>query len=513
LPIQPEWHGPLLLPLFSFTLLPLFSFGFQSPLFRPFYCQNFRILHSITSISTTWISISSPQHFSFFCYIPAVGNRLKYAGLLAEAAPLANDQPGVSSVPAPGLPDFSDSYCCGEILSAVSRFPYHDRDDLTVADVASLDEILVWMRAVLNYEYGNCIRKIQTNLKIPEPSQSFPQFTPITGRLLGQFGDLPAPRLTRESFLTSGCLFTLTRQKVLLNQPRILADVEAVADVSVVTFDFRIPMSIAIDGMGLHLQSQHVTTTFNCSDITEFVRLNERTLHLVVQRQVLALTFQPERLSTFLAECHAVRFTRARLICLENTVMPSSVEAAVKDWCTRRITSFKFLVRLNVLGGRTFADPSIYPVFPPPGGKSNWTDESEPSLDGTFIGRGIRPINKIDFRNRMFALPEWYFFPEICGSVQEVYKNRKELEQRNDIGDWIWTVFGQSHSRAGYRHLFFTPIGIRARFTPLKCIVAELKSVLDSEIIFCIVVNSLTDHVDFVCVSKSGTFSGLGLLR
>jgi hypothetical protein len=91
--------------------------------------------------------------------------------------------------------------------------------------------------------------------------------------------------------------------------------------------------------------------------------------------------------------------------------MARSVEADIDQWHTGTITSFKFLIQLKFFSRRTFADPSIYPVFPRPG-VSHWTDMSTPSLDGTCIG-GAGRCEKLTSRGSVSAARMMLF----CGSV------------------------------------------------------------------------------------------------
>ena len=58
------------------------------------------------------------------------------------------------------------------------------------------------------------------------------------------------------------------------------------------------------------------------------------------------------------------------------------VKAALEDWTSRKISNLQYLLALNRLGGRSFYDPTQYPVMP-------WTISNYASEDIT-----LRPLDK-----------------------------------------------------------------------------------------------------------------------
>jgi hypothetical protein len=428
--------------------------------------------------------------YSFFLDIQMDGGVLRLGGLLAEASSLAE---GYEDVPTPGLPDISDTYTCQEICQAISFFPWNGRDDLSVDQVARFGDILEWMRAVLNYQYSQQINKLVFAAESEPGGESVSlevtKRTPLPG-LTGRFA--------REPLVAGGCPFSVYRNR---KPGRVSGGRAFQGEVRWIQFDTTVPVTISVESQAFVFKSQFKTNRFPYGDVRELVCLNDRKVHFLFDNLVGVLSFPPEWMDAFLAQCRILRFPQARYLLLANEV--PDIGDVIEDWRKRRTTSFEFLLFLNLFSGRTFADPSLYPVFPPPVPQfGTWTDRSMPSLDGTFIGNDRPPDRR--FETKLVVLPEWYFFADICGSVHEVYQNRKQLESRDDLPVWIDAVFGSREFVD--RSLLSGAMRQREGFRPVPCNGTELIGTLESEIIFAAPFKSRPGSVDFGCVAADGDF-------
>lgn len=152
------------------------------------------------------------------------------------------------------------------------------------------------------------------------------------------------------------------------------------------------------------------------------------------------------------------------------------------DWVEGKISNLKYLLQINILGGRSYAIEDKYPILPF-------------IRDFDFdIGYDYQPSTWLEFfknnnkgglkqkfyelydQQKLELTPEFYSLPECFESlvdepVRFVYENRYQLESdaiSHNINLWIDNVFGINH-RIDTPQLFYYP-------HPMKKIKEEMKS-------------------------------------
>jgi hypothetical protein len=209
-------------------------------------------------------------------------------------------------------------------------------------------------------------------------------------------------------------------------------------------------------------------------------------VHFIADRIPVVLKFRGE------VPCFLVR--RFAVLPPESIIDSEELLMLVREWQRHQVTSFKFIASLNYMSGRSFMDPSNYPVFPSPDFESA-TDTSFPSLNGTFI-RNSDAID--DSQKCLFVLPEFYFLAE-SSSVHKVYGRRKRLEEQQNLEVWINRVFGSdefSHNR-----LFTELVLPRGRFMAKELTAEQLRVKFKSDIVYAGVVKRNT----FGCILENGS--------
>jgi hypothetical protein len=111
------------------------------------------------------------------------------------------------------------------------------------------------------------------------------------------------------------------------------------------------------------------------------------------------------------------------------------VEKALQ-WAGGTISTFSYLMSLNVASGRTFDSVSMYPVLPNIFSHSQSQGSPPPSL----IQSDVMLFEEFE----SYDLPSDFFFqPEaVEGGLDRVYRNRKLLERAQNLHRWIDAVFG-----------------------------------------------------------------------
>ena len=139
-----------------------------------------------------------------------------------------------------------------------------------------------------------------------------------------------------------------------------------------------------------------------------------------------------------------------------------------KRWLTDQLSNFDYLLRLNMIAGRSFRDRSIYPIFPSILNDFDDIDSMKTKLDKFKLTDGKGEI-KVDFENGKgiresfnefdFVRADYYFRPESIDYVPKswakdefdvVYKLRKLLDSSDitcTLHKWINNVFKKFNSR------------------------------------------------------------------
>jgi hypothetical protein len=452
-------------------------------------------------------STSECDHTSFFFYVELDGPNLKLSNLLTDAAKLLSK---ASDIPVPGPPDFSLSYTCEEIYRVVSCFPWSDPATIAIEKLKLFDDIVMFLRTAMNHFYSLMIRDLESAFCPIPPGEIASEYPSIGGRLTEVSYEPQETKLSRHQSIVGMCPFLVFRNKSQQHPPRLFTNgrffpgQQFEGNARWITFSKTCTVQILLKSTLIVIQTKFERYSFKFRKLKKMICMNDTKVNLLFRHFIMALEFSPGELQRFLSEIESLKVHPSRPLVLTNPKMDQrTITAISRNWCKGAMTSFKFVVLLNWLSGRTFANPSSYPVFPPPVKVfGTLTDTSMPSLKGTYIEES-GPSPEIDFSTKLFVLPEWYFFAEVCGSLQKVYENRKLLERRKDLHVWIWEVFGGSQFR--HQQLFWQPIHRRKRFRPNNCKVTGLEYSVDSEIVFCTAVKSNHDETSFVCITANGT--------
>jgi hypothetical protein len=83
---------------------------------------------------------------------------------------------------------------------------------------------------------------------------------------------------------------------------------------------------------------------------------------------------------------------------------------------------------------------------------------SLPAFDGR-IEDLLKMKGLLKMEDKFLVLPEFYFSAEICGSIDTVLENRKNLEKCHSLHTWVTRVFGSDDFC--HRKLFKTGVSER----------------------------------------------------
>ena len=171
-----------------------------------------------------------------------------------------------------------------------------------------------------------------------------------------------------------------------------------------------------------------------------------------------------------------------------NTALETFSKLQITElWTHGLISNFEYIVKMNIVSGRSFNNSSIYPIFPSLLNNiedikhsSNFTKYKQWNLP--VLDRIKYPIDQ-NSPNEITSLPEccctntlltpeYYYFPYIIISEDElpewchkskfefVYKHRKLLESdavSNRLHIWFDNIFGVRAIKIPHRQLFRTP--------------------------------------------------------
>ncbi|EAX99482.1 hypothetical protein TVAG_412990 [Trichomonas vaginalis G3] len=146
------------------------------------------------------------------------------------------------------------------------------------------------------------------------------------------------------------------------------------------------------------------------------------------------------------------------------------------DWSRGVLSNFEYLMKLNILSGRSFNDKNLYPVFPSVlNSLSNFSARditkctyNEPSLERVLRTQPKNPVSLEESVCKNGCIPPEFFYLQsvVCqsdnvNSFDFIYKHRKALESAKiralipKFIDNIWGVKG--NSSFGHRQIFRKP--------------------------------------------------------
>jgi hypothetical protein len=237
--------------------------------------------------------------------------------------------------------------------------------------------------------------------------------------------------------------------KVHENPRRFLTASDFVPDARLISIAASIPVTLMQGPTTIEIRFETFTNVIERKDITAIFPLNDTTVAILSRNVQYLLDFSPRG-------CH---------VFFEGLQSPPESGFALGSWTERwiksEITNFEYLCVVNFASGRAFnGDLSMYPIFPALDSDfekpQNFT---MPPLDGSF-----ERYESAD--GSLLAPPELYFFPQICGSFEIIYQNRKRLEKCEKLDIFLTKVFGTHRDTFLHRQVFLTKHPARERFIP-----------------------------------------------
>jgi hypothetical protein len=324
-----------------------------------------------------------------------------------------------------------------------------------------------------------------------------PSFEPPA--LLGRISEPPQSTpavLRRASFLSGFCARNLERVKPSAVFPKLLSAGTFSKDANLTCTSSRVPVAISDTPSAIILRSEDSTIQIKRSKVTDLYPLNESTLAIIADRVQYLLDFSPLSCHHFLDSL--VPLPGLRISPGDNLEL---LQTWTEMWVRYEVTSFEYLCIVNFLSGRAFnGDLSMHPIFPSTGVDFRKCNNCTlPPLDGHF-----KTYESPE--SSLLAPPEMYFFPQMCGSFEKVYANRKALEDCDHLEKWLTKVFGTKHSNFLHKRLFQDGHPARADFRPPPGVVWQVNIApeLDQRLAHCFGLESGGNAAELVCVSAAG---------
>lgn len=179
-------------------------------------------------------------------------------------------------------------------------------------------------------------------------------------------------------------------------------------------------------------------------------------IYLSTKKSYLLL-FQPNEIQEITSNIKPLQLNNTLNVILMNDVTVPDLSAMTNDWINGNLSNFEYLLKLNLLSGRSFKSLLLYPVMPPIVSDLNdLTSNPDPQ---SFIKNSpqpipILPVNDLNqsFVKRLFVASDFYFNPQIADSIDLpvwaqnkfdfIYKSRKKLEI-SDVSWFIDFAFGE----------------------------------------------------------------------
>ena len=197
-----------------------------------------------------------------------------------------------------------------------------------------------------------------------------------------------------------------------------------------------------------------------------------------------------------------------------------------RQWASGLMTNFEYILKLNIISGRSFSDRSMYPFFPSI--LSNYHDCNqirdfsmltfhEPHLDGDISLQSL-------FEQQFLVIPEYYYTSCVikddavlpnwaCSKYEFVHKLRKLFETNSVsrlIPLWADKLFGVKKLGGVHRQLFTAPHP-RRRIASCPEIAVQHLGIRNIEIDRCVCLQETKGELKFVFRLKSGTIMTLNV--
>jgi len=199
-------------------------------------------------------------------------------------------------------------------------------------------------------------------------------------------------------------------------------------------------------------------------------------------------------------------------------------------WCMGLISSFEYIIKLNILSGRSFNNTHLYPIFPSI--ISDFHNEYQirdfsfsvipfqPNISRTFYPHLEESSTLKDILiNDPIIIPEFYYFPEVISPTDElplwatsnyefIYRHRKLLESysaKRLIIEWINAVFGLDSNKWGHMVLFSSKHPTLSIHPKKDSLV--LNHSLSTDLLFGTVLSKAPGHMTLALIDMQGNLS------
>jgi hypothetical protein len=159
-------------------------------------------------------------------------------------------------------------------------------------------------------------------------------------------------------------------------------------------------------------------------------------------------------------------------------------------WAARKMSTFAYLINLNLALGRAFEDIRHYPIMPRLPLPSSPLQRPDSNVVLNHLNR-IEPFSQLTFTptptDCFEIVPEFYFHSRVC-PFTEVYRNRRKLESDETgevIGDWIGQAMLFSDGHPPRARTSDGPLDVITRYTdfdrPSNAIISSTRAFLFSK--------------------------------
>lgn len=341
----------------------------------------------------------------------------------------------------------SQEYTLAEAASSLQLFSSREKDTVSIEDFATIVDVIENMTAIVSEDYRRWAKALRTSLgEMDIQLDKTLKDTATPGRASGKLNVKRQVQKKRSNQLSKLCPRNIVREKSQSPVTRLLATSSRhrpnAQRISFTRDPIDVYLTINEQKREIHILNcaTRASQRVQLSGIKKVIYVEDGTT-LIVTEKGQPFLFGGISNPTSVSEKIRTMSPRIRIFGTSMTDMTNYFFPHMSRWCNREITSFRYLCILNELAGRTYESRSRYPVFPSLDCDFlSCSDVSLPTIDSSlFSGEKCEHAQTGD---RLLVLPELYYYSEACDSIDEVYANRKRLEECPNLEQWVQRVFG-----------------------------------------------------------------------
>jgi hypothetical protein len=244
----------------------------------------------------------------------------------------------------------------------------------------------------------------------------------------------------------------------------------------------------------------------------------------LISSKTYLLKFSPRDFPAVIQPLQAARFKRAEIVSLAGDKL--DVEEIQRRWVAKECSTFEYLMKLNVLSGRSFRDAACYPVMP-----RVLLDVKNPTR---FVSQhkrnsfpdNMNPITKITsvpdaVCGGALVMPDFFFDPAIypadfalpkwaSSRFELAYRLRRALESdaiSKILPQWIDHVFGVKCQTSEFTYRLFLrehPARPLTETPPVPASEIRIGQQVKSAVVYSLTATSF--HFGFLCGERSVVF-------